>query len=71
MAFTGKVPPEVMLKRRKFSLASRCAMCFKEKEFVDHLFVHCQWDSSLRSLALSLMGITWVQPSNVKDMLAA
>jgi len=54
----GKVPTEVMLKRRNFSLASRCARCLHEEELVDHLFVHCQWVSSLWALALSLMGVS-------------
>ena len=41
-ASKGKVPTEIMLKRRNFSLASRCVMCFHEEESVDHLFVHCK-----------------------------
>jgi len=46
-------------------------MCFHEEELVDHLFVICQWVSSLWTLALSLMGVSWVQSSNVKDVLVA
>ena len=70
-ASKGKVPTEIMLKRRNFSLASRCVMCSHEEELVDHLFVHCKWVSSLWALGLSLMGISWVQSSNVKDVLVA
>jgi len=54
-----------------FNLASRCAMCLEEEESVDHLFLHCQWVSSLWLLSLSLMGVSWVQPSNVKAVLVA
>jgi len=67
----GKVPTEIRFKRRNFSLASRCVMCFHEEELIDHLFVHCKCVSSLWALALSLMGISWVQSSNVKDVLVA
>jgi len=38
-ASKGKVPTEIMIKRRNFSSASRCVMCFHEEELVDHLFV--------------------------------
>jgi len=67
----GKVPTEIMLKRRNFCLAGRCVMCFHEEESVDHLFVHCKWVSSLWALAISLMGVSWVQSSNVEDVLVA
>jgi len=60
-----------MLKKRNFNLASRCALCLKEEESIDHLFVHYHWVSTLWFLALSLMGISWVQPSKVKDVLVA
>ena len=46
-------------------------MCLKEEESIDHLFLHCHWVSTLWFLALSLMGISWVQPSNVNDDLVA
>jgi len=59
----------VLLKRRNFDLASRCAMCLLEEESAYHLFAYYQWVSSLRSLALSLMGVSWVQPYNHKDEL--
>jgi len=38
---------------------------------VDHLLVHCRWVSSLWDLSLSLMGVNWVQPSNVRDVAVA
>jgi len=71
VASKGKVPIEIMLKRRNFSLASRCVICFHEEESVDHLFVYYQWVSSLWALTLSLMAVSWVQSSIVKDVLVA
>ena len=38
---------------------------------MDHLLVHCRWVSSLWDLSLSLMGVNWVQPSNVRDVAVA
>ena len=71
VAPTGKVPTEIMLKRKNFNLANRCAMCLEEEESIDYLFVHCEWVFSLWSLALFWMDVSWVQPSNVKDVLMA
>jgi len=57
-ASKGKVATKVMLKRRNFNLASRSAVCLEEEDSVDHLFLHCQWVSSLWFLALSLMRVS-------------
>jgi len=65
------VPTEDMFKRRNFKLASRCPMCFGEEESVDHLFVHCRWASALWHLSLSLMGVSWVQPETIREVLMA
>jgi len=54
-------------KRKNFNLASRCALFPEEEESIVHLFVHCQWVFLLWSLALFLMGVSWIQPCNVKD----
>ena len=70
-ATIGKIPTDDMLKRRNFRGPSRCSMCLEEEEIVDHLLVHSHWVSALWDLALSLMGISWVQPSNVRDVVVA
>jgi len=70
-ATLGKIPTDDMLKRRNFRGPSRCSMCLEEKETVDYLLVHCQWISSLWDLSLSLMGISWVQPSHVRHVVVA
>ena len=64
-----KVPTEEMLKRRNFKLASRCPMCLREEESVDHLFIHCTWVSGLWYLSFSLLGVNWVQPLTIKNVL--
>ena len=50
---------------------SRCSLCLEEEETADHLLVHCRWVSALWDLALSLTGISWVQPSNFRDVVVA
>ena len=65
-----KIPMEDKLKRRNFSGPSRCSLCL-EVESVDHLLVHCRWVSSLWNLSLSLMEVSWVQPSHVRDAVVA
>ena len=71
VATIGKIHMEDMLKRRNFSGPSRCSMCLEEEETVDHLLVPCRWVSSLWYLSLSLMRITWRQPSNVRYVVVA
>jgi len=66
-----EVTKGIVMRWNNFSLASRCVMCFHKEESVDHLFVHCKLVYSLWALAISLMGISWVQSSNVKDVLVA
>uniref|UniRef100_A0A7C9D869 Reverse transcriptase zinc-binding domain-containing protein n=1 Tax=Opuntia streptacantha TaxID=393608 RepID=A0A7C9D869_OPUST len=70
-ATKGNIPTEDVLKRRNFSGPSRCYVCLEERESVNHLLVNCRWVSSLCDLSLSLMGVSWVQTSNVRDVVAA
>ena len=70
-ASIGRIPTDDMLKRRNFRGPSRCSLCLEEEETADHLLVHCRWASALWDLALSLMGVSWVQPSNVRDVVVA
>ena len=70
-AMKQKVPTEDFLKKRNFHGPSRRALFLEEEEFVHHLLVHCCWVSSLWHLGLSLMGVAWVQPLKVKDVLVA
>ena len=59
------------MRRRNFHGPSRCVLCRGEEETVNHLLVHCVWVSSLWQLGLSLMGVCWVQPRKVHDVLVA
>jgi len=66
-----KVPTEDFLKRRNFHGPNRCVLCRQEEETVHHLLVHCHWASSLWQLGLSMLGVSWVQPGKVKEVLVA
>jgi len=46
-------------------------MGLKEDESVDHLLIHGHLVSSLWLLSLSLMGLSLVQPSNVRNVMEA
>ena len=66
-----KVPTEDFCSRRNFHWPSRCVLCGEEEEKVYHLLVHCHWVSLLWQLGLSLMGVSWVPPWKVHDVLVA
>jgi len=46
-------------------------MRLEKKKSVHHLLVLCCWASLLRYIRLSLIGISWVQPLNFKNVSAA
>jgi len=41
-ATKGKIPTADATKRRYFNGPSRCSMCLKDEETVDHLLIHCR-----------------------------
>ena len=46
-------------------------MYLEEEDLVNHFLVHCRWAASVWHLALSVIGISWVKPLKVKDVLVA
>ena len=70
-ATKGKIPIEDMFKRRNFNGPTRCFMCLKKEETVDHFLIHCSWVSSLWHLSLPLMDVRWLQPFSTKDVIVA
>uniref|UniRef100_A0A5B7B642 Reverse transcriptase zinc-binding domain-containing protein n=1 Tax=Davidia involucrata TaxID=16924 RepID=A0A5B7B642_DAVIN len=57
------------LQRRGFILASRCWMCKKKEESVNHLLIHCEVPQNAWNLLLALFGCSWVFPASVKELL--
>ena len=58
------------LKRRGFSLANRFPLCGMDEENVEHLLIHCPEVWGTWTSILATMGITWVPPYFVRDLLA-
>ena len=50
-------------------LANRCYVCCCNAESVDHLLLFCPIAHSLWMYMLRLLGINWVMPGSVKDLL--
>jgi len=70
VAAKGKIPTEDMLKRRNFSYPSRCYICLEEEEFV--IISLCIVGGFLCfGIYLSLLGVSWAQPSSVRDVIVA
>ncbi len=50
-------------------LVGWCCMCRSADESVDHLFLHCQVARELWSFIFRCVGIDWVLPFRVSDLL--
>jgi hypothetical protein len=57
------------LKRKGFVLASWCCMCKNTEETVDHLLIHCWFARQLWIFVFQSVGINWVLPHHVPEML--
>ena len=57
------------LKKRGFSLASRCPFCGKDKENIEHLLIHCPMIWGIWTSLLAALGIAWVPPLFVQDLI--
>ena len=57
------------LKRRGRALANRCFLCEEDEEDINHLLVHCKKAKMLWDLLLTIVGISWVFPNSVTQML--
>ena len=50
-------------------LVNWCYMCRSNAESISHLLFHCPVAHELWCVALALFGMTWVQPSTIKEVL--
>ena len=58
------------LKKRGRHLASRCPLCGKDEESLDHLLLHCPKVYNLWAFIFMIFGLNWVLPRFIKDTLA-
>jgi len=52
-------------------MINRCCMCKKTGESVDHLLLHCDVTSALSSTLFNRLGMSWVMPRRVIDLLVS
>ena len=57
------------LKKRGIALANRCFLCGEEEETIDHLLIHRSKDRLLWDLFLAIIGVNWVFPMTIKEIL--
>ena len=48
------------LKRRGFSLANMCPLCWKDEEIIEHLLLQCPMVRGIWSFLLTSVGVAWV-----------
>ena len=58
------------LKKRGRHLSSRCPLCGKDEERLDHLLLHCPKAYNLWALIFTIFRINGVLPRSIKDTLA-
>ena len=65
----GKVLTLDKLQRRGWHLPNRCFLCGCAEETIHHILLHWSVVRPLWNIILSLVGVSWVFPKEVKDML--
>ena len=65
----GKVLTLDKLQRRGWLLPNRCFLCGCAKESIHHILLHWLFVCPIWEIILSLVGISWVFPKEIKDLL--
>ena len=65
----GKVLTLDRLQRRGWQLPNCCFLCGCAEESVNHILIHCIVARALWELVLGLVGVKWVFPESVKEVL--
>jgi hypothetical protein len=69
-ATRGKILTIDNLRRRGMIVVNRCWLCESDGESVDHLLIHCRVTYALWNVIFSRLGLSWVMPSSVKELMA-
>lgn len=72
-AITGMVSMANNLRRGLSSevISITCLLCKKEREMVNHLFVHCEFSSLVQSCFLEKCGLPWYIPRLMANLFKA
>ena len=65
----GKVLTLDQLQKRGCALASRCYLCQRHEESIDHILFHCVKTKTLWALLFSMFRVQWVLLATVKGTL--
>ncbi|KAJ9692984.1 hypothetical protein PVL29_011901 [Vitis rotundifolia] len=65
----GKILTLDRLQKRGWQLANCCFLCGCIEENVNHILVHCTVVRTLWDIVLALVGVQWVFPETVKEVL--
>ena len=57
------------LKKRECALVNRCFLCGEDEESIEHILIHCSKVWELWTLLFASIGIDWVIPFLVRDLL--
>lgn len=57
------------LARRGFMYPNRCELCQKEKESMDHLFIHCSFTWEIWSKFWAQWKVEWVMHNSLKEVI--
>ena len=54
---------------RGWIMVNICYLCKVSEESIDHILIHCDNNKVLSTLFLSTIGMVWVFPNSVKNLL--
>ncbi|CAN1217919.1 Putative ribonuclease H protein At1g65750 [Linum perenne] len=67
--FHGRILTLDNLRIRGFTLPNWCALCQKQEESIDHLFIHCSFVSGIWGKVSSRLSISGPLPGGVQDLI--
>jgi hypothetical protein len=69
MVALGKILTIDNLRRQGLMLVNWCCLCKKSEETINHLIIYYEFTSEIWNSVLILLGVSWVMPSNILEML--
>jgi len=70
LAALGKICTMDNLRKRYIIIVDKCCLCKRDRESVDHLFLHCDVAYALWANIFNCFGKSWVMPRRLFDLFA-